>query len=114
MGTASPASGTPLFCCTFDTISDTVAAQGSDATVEHALLKQARISIRFGTLNNCLFDAANPAGTIIASLHHDNQLLRTEHDATGTIIPFPAQQRHRSGSELPGPGIRFVGRSILL
>ncbi|MFF5841339.1 integrase [Streptomyces massasporeus] len=49
---------------TFDTIRDTVAAQGGDATVEHALLKQARISIRFGTLNNCLFDVANPAGAV--------------------------------------------------
>ncbi|MGW2081178.1 hypothetical protein ACWCOW_30310 [Streptomyces sp. NPDC001939] len=42
----------------------TVTAQGGDATVEHALLKQARISIRFGTLNNCLFDEANPSGTV--------------------------------------------------
>jgi hypothetical protein len=47
---------------TFDEIADTVKAQGGDSVVEHALLKKARISIHFGTLNNCLFDAANPTG----------------------------------------------------
>ncbi|WP_433860344.1 integrase [Streptomyces kronopolitis] len=49
---------------TFDKIRDTVTAQGGDATVEDAMLKKARISIRFGTLNNCLFDAANPVGAL--------------------------------------------------
>jgi hypothetical protein len=49
---------------TFDTICDTVAAQGGDAAIEDALLKKARIAIRFGTLNNCLFDTANPAGAL--------------------------------------------------
>ncbi|MET7388303.1 hypothetical protein ACFYPT_04235 [Streptomyces sp. NPDC005529] len=33
------------------------------------------------------------AATVIAALHHDNQMLRTEHDAAGTIVAFPAQQR---------------------
>ncbi|MET7593864.1 MULTISPECIES: hypothetical protein [Streptomyces] len=33
------------------------------------------------------------AATVIASLHHDNQLLRTENDAAGTVIAFPAPQR---------------------
>ncbi len=28
------------------------------------MLKRARISIRFGTLNNCLFDAANSVGAL--------------------------------------------------
>ncbi|MGW5401961.1 integrase [Streptomyces sp. NPDC003952] len=48
----------------FDKIRDTVAAQSGDASVEDAMLRKARISIRFGTLNNCLFDAANPVGAL--------------------------------------------------
>ena len=29
------------------------------------------------------------AATVIASLHHDNQLLRTEHHAGGSLVPLP-------------------------
>ncbi|MGW2081177.1 hypothetical protein ACWCOW_30305 [Streptomyces sp. NPDC001939] len=32
------------------------------------------------------------AATVIAALHHDNQMLRTEHDTAGTIVAFPPQQ----------------------
>ncbi|WP_280725294.1 hypothetical protein [Kitasatospora sp. MAA4] len=46
----------------FDSIRETVAAQGGDTLVEEGMLRRARISIRFGTLNNCLFDEASPAG----------------------------------------------------
>ncbi|MEU1288286.1 integrase [Kitasatospora sp. NPDC005856] len=49
---------------TFDTIAATAAAQGGDALVEEGMLRRARISIRFGTLNNCLFDEASPAGAV--------------------------------------------------
>ncbi|MFC9506716.1 hypothetical protein [Streptomyces sp. NPDC057002] len=31
------------------------------------------------------------AATVIASLHHDNQMLRTEHTTTGTVIALPSQ-----------------------
>ncbi|MFF5841338.1 hypothetical protein ACFY74_07655 [Streptomyces massasporeus] len=31
------------------------------------------------------------AATVIASLHHDNQMLRTEHLTTGTVIALPPQ-----------------------
>ncbi|MFF9714658.1 integrase [Streptomyces sp. NPDC014603] len=80
---------------TFNTIRDTVAAQGGDATVEHALLKQARISIRFGTLNNCLFDAANPAGAVCL----ENTLIPPGH--TG---PLPDRCRPgRCGNSMIGP-----------
>ncbi|MFF2132424.1 integrase [Streptomyces olivochromogenes] len=80
---------------TFDKIRDTVAAQGGDATVEHALLKKARVSIRFGTLNNCLFDAANPAGAVCL----ENTVIPPGH--TG---PLPDRCRpDRCGNSVIGP-----------
>ncbi|MCX5003771.1 hypothetical protein OHB05_14180 [Streptomyces sp. NBC_00638] len=33
------------------------------------------------------------AATIIASFHHDNQMLRTENDTAGTVVPLPTQPR---------------------
>ncbi|KOU51516.1 hypothetical protein ADK56_09790 [Streptomyces sp. MMG1522] len=33
------------------------------------------------------------ATTVIASLHHDNQMLRTEDDAAGAVVAFPSQPR---------------------
>ncbi|MEV0636337.1 integrase [Streptomyces sp. NPDC050619] len=80
---------------TFDKIRDTVAAQRGDVTVEHALLKQARVSIRFGTLNHCLFDAANPAGAVCL----ENTVIPPGH--TG-----PLQDRcrpDRCGNSMIGP-----------
>ncbi|MFJ3301413.1 integrase [Streptomyces bacillaris] len=80
---------------TFEKIRDTVAAQGGDATVEHALLKQARVSIRFGTLNNCLFDAANPVGAVCL----ENTVIPPGH--TG---PLPDRCRpDRCGNSVIGP-----------
>lgn len=32
------------------------------------------------------------AATVITSLHHDNRMLRAEHDAAGTLIAFPSQR----------------------
>lgn len=48
----------------FDRIQQTVKARNGDATVERTLLRKARISIRFGTLNHCAFDENNPAGAV--------------------------------------------------
>ena len=53
---------------TFNDIQHTVQARGGDATVERALLRKARISIRFGVLNHCAMDDNNPAGA--ACLEH--------------------------------------------
>ena len=53
---------------TFDDIHHTAQARGGDATVERALLRKARISIRFGVLNHCVMDENNPAGA--ACLEH--------------------------------------------
>lgn len=48
----------------FDQITATVKARHGDARVEMDLLRKARITIRFGALNNCLFDERNPAGAV--------------------------------------------------
>ncbi|MFJ9901255.1 integrase [Streptomyces sp. NPDC091280] len=88
-------SGAEQLSRTFDKIRDTVAAQGGDATVEHALLKQARISIRFGTLNNCLFDEANPSGALCL----ENTVIPPGHSG-----PLPDRCRpDRCGNSMIGP-----------
>jgi hypothetical protein len=48
----------------FDGIIATVKATGGDARTENDLLHKARITVRFGMLNNCLYDEANPAGAV--------------------------------------------------
>jgi hypothetical protein len=45
---------------TFDTVTRTAQTQQGDARVEYDLLRRARISLRFGTLNHCALDEANP------------------------------------------------------
>ena len=47
---------------TFNNIQQTAQARGGDATVERTLLRNARISLRFGVLNHCAMDENNPAG----------------------------------------------------
>jgi hypothetical protein len=46
----------------FNHIQQTVQARQGDAAVERALLRNARLSIRFGVLNHCVMDDNNPAG----------------------------------------------------
>ncbi|MCJ1676187.1 integrase [Streptomyces sp. APSN-46.1] len=48
----------------FDQIAATVRARHGDTRVETDLLGKARITIRFGILNNCLFDERHPAGAV--------------------------------------------------
>jgi hypothetical protein len=48
----------------FDEVQAETAARGGDAQVEESLLRKARITIRFGALNNCMFDEANPSGAV--------------------------------------------------
>ncbi|UUU21636.1 hypothetical protein [Streptomyces sp. DSM 40750] len=33
------------------------------------------------------------AATVIAAFHHDNRMLRTEHDTASTVVAFPSQPR---------------------
>jgi hypothetical protein len=49
---------------TFNDIQHTAQARGGDATVERALLRNARISIHFGVLNHCVMDENNPVGAL--------------------------------------------------
>ena len=46
----------------FTDIQHAVQARGGDATVERTMLRKARLSIRFGTLNHCAMDENNPVG----------------------------------------------------
>ena len=46
---------------TFNDIQHTVQARG-DATVERAMIRRTRLSIRFGTLNHCVMDENNTTG----------------------------------------------------
>ncbi|KAF0957427.1 hypothetical protein [Rhodococcus sp. T7] len=46
----------------FSGIQQTVQARGGDAIVERAMLRKARLSIRFGVLNHCVMDENNPVG----------------------------------------------------
>ncbi len=43
-------------------LQQTIQARGGDATVERAMLRSARLSVRFGALNHCVMDENNPAG----------------------------------------------------
>ncbi|MEU7736781.1 integrase [Streptomyces griseus] len=48
----------------FDQIISTAKARGGDARVEEDLLRKTRVTIRFGALNNCLYDDTNPSGAV--------------------------------------------------
>ncbi|WP_199783128.1 hypothetical protein [Streptomyces alboniger] len=48
----------------FDEVTATVQAKNGDSRMEEDLLRKLRITIRFGMLNNCLFDQANPVGAV--------------------------------------------------
>jgi len=47
---------------TFTRLQQEAQARGGDATVERAMLRSARLSIRFGVLDHCVMDENNPAG----------------------------------------------------
>lgn len=80
---------------TFTTIQDTVNARGGDATVERGLLRAARISLRFGTLNHCAFDETNPAGAVCL----ENATVPPGH--TGPCRTAAAQTAAATASSLP-------------
>ncbi|MGY5637540.1 hypothetical protein [Streptomyces sp. C-3] len=45
-----------------------------------------------------LHEQLDAAATVIAALHHDNQLLRAEHTAAGTLTPLPPRPRDHNPS----------------
>ena len=79
---------------TFNDIQHAVQARGGDATVERALLRKARISIRFGVLNHCVMDENNPVGA--ACLEQRRRPRRSQGSATRSVSSRPMrQQRYR-------------------
>ena len=54
--------GSDRIAQTFTDIQHAVQARGGDATVERTMLRKARLSIRFGTLNHCAMDETHPVG----------------------------------------------------
>jgi hypothetical protein len=81
---------------TFASIQETVKARGGDAAVERALLRKARISIRFGSLSHCAFDEDNPTGAVCL----ENAIIPTGHKG-------PLQDRcrpDRCANSVIGPG----------
>ncbi|MEU3312796.1 hypothetical protein ABZ743_09075 [Streptomyces sp. NPDC006662] len=56
--------GADRLTTTFDQIISTAKARGGDARVEEDLLRKTRVTIRFGTMNNCLYDDTNPSGAV--------------------------------------------------
>ncbi|MFD5339894.1 integrase [Streptomyces hawaiiensis] len=110
----------------FDHVKDTVRARGGDARVEEDLLRKARITIRFGALNNCLFDQANPSGavclenTVVPEGHTGpldwrcrpdrcrNSMIGVEH------VPLYDAHRRTQLKLLQTPGLPTVRKELIL
>ncbi len=74
----------------FNRIQQTVQARQGDAAVERALLRNARLSIRFGVLNHCVMDDSNPAGAAClenAAIPEGHKGLPCKIDAARTAAP---------------------------
>ncbi|MFI6145108.1 hypothetical protein [Streptomyces sp. NPDC051109] len=63
-----------------------------DADIDDLRRKLAAAKREITELNRRLTAAA----TVIASLHHDNQMLRTEHEVANTVVAFSPQPRART------------------
>jgi hypothetical protein len=110
---------------TFNDIQHTAQARSSDATVERALRRKARISIRFGVLNHCAMDENNPAGaaclehTVVPDGHkgplHDrcrpdrcaNSIIGPEH------VPIWASERRTLLKLIDTPGLSSCRKEAL-
>ena len=110
---------------TFNDIQHRAQARGGDATIERALLRKARISIRFGVLNHCVMDENNPAGAaclehaIVPEGHkgplHDrcrpdrcaNSVIGPEH------VPIWASERRTLLALIDAPGLSTCRRQAL-
>jgi hypothetical protein len=86
--------GSDRIAQTFTDIQHAVQARGGDATVERTMLRKARLSIRFGTLNHCAMDENNPVGAACL----DSTVIPEGHKGP-LPRPMPTrplrQQRHR-------------------
>jgi hypothetical protein len=110
---------------TFNDIQHRAQARGGDATVERALLRKARISIRFGVLNHCMMDENNPAGAaclenaVVPEGHtgplHDrcrpdrcpNSVIGPEH------VPIWASERRTLLTLIDTPGLSICRKEAL-
>ncbi|MBX9978193.1 hypothetical protein [Mycobacterium gordonae] len=109
----------------FDDLQHSVRARAGDASVERALLRKARISIRFGVLNHCVMDENNPAGAaclenaVVPQGHkgplHDrcrpdrcpNSVIGPEH------VPIWASERRNLLTLIATPGVSTCRREAL-
>jgi integrase len=110
---------------TFNSIQHTVQARGGDATVERAMLRNSRLSIRFGVLNHCAMDHNNPAGAAClenAVIPHGHQgplqdRCRPDRCANSIIaaehIPIWTAQRHTLLTLIATPGLSTCRKAVL-
>ncbi len=110
---------------TFTDIHHRAQARGGDVTVERALLRKARISIRFGVLNHCMMDENNPGGAaclenaVVPEGHtgplHDrcrpdrcpNSVIGPEH------VPIWASERRTLLNIIDTPGLSICRKQVL-
>jgi hypothetical protein len=110
---------------TFNNIQQTAQARGGDSTAERTLLRNARISLRFGVLNHCAMDENNPAGAaclenaVIPEGHkgplHDrcrpdrcsNSVIAPEH------LPIWASERRTLLKLIDRPGLAICRKEML-
>jgi hypothetical protein len=96
----------------FEDIQETVKARIGDATVERALLRKARISIRFGTLNHRAFGENNPTGALclenaIIPPGHTGPLQVHGADQTAAATASSARSTCQSGTPRNAPSSPF-------
>lgn len=110
---------------TFTSIEQAVQARGGDATVERAMLRNARLSIRFGVLNHCAMDQNNRSGAaclenaVIPEGHKGplqdrcrpdrcaNSVIASEH------IPIWTAERRTPLTLIATPGLSTCRKAIL-
>jgi hypothetical protein len=117
--------GADRLASTFDKIITTAKARGGDARVEEDLLRKTRVTIRFGTLNNCLYDDTNPSGAVclehavIPSGHRGPLHERCRPDRCGNSMigleHIPIHDSHRRGQLklLQTPGLPACRKQLI-
>ncbi|MGH3634148.1 MAG: hypothetical protein ACRDTS_08660 [Mycobacterium sp.] len=110
---------------TFTNIQQAVRARNGDATVERALLRNARLSIRFGVLNHCAMDPNNPTGALclenaVVPEGHNGPLhdrCRPDRCANSVIapehIPIWTTERRTLLTLIDSPGLSSCRKAVL-
>ncbi|MFZ2175776.1 MAG: hypothetical protein WAW17_17415 [Rhodococcus sp. (in: high G+C Gram-positive bacteria)] len=109
----------------FSGIQQTVQARGGDAIVERAMLRKARLSIRFGVLNHCVMDENNPVGAAclenaVVPEGHKGPLqdrCRPDRCANSVIgpehVPIWASERQTLLTLIDTPGLSACRKAVL-